>query len=258
MEFKNIETNINHHIFYITLHNPEQRNTLNTETLNEIKNSLYLAESDEKTRVVVFKSSNDKVFASGADINQLNQRGPFDSLISNMQEIYDEIEDCSKTTIAIVNGFALGGGCELALASDIRIATEHAKFGFPELNLGIIPGAGGTQRLAKMIGKGRAIDMILTGKIVNGEEAERIGLASYYVSLENLNEKFEELIDNISQKAPIAVSLVKSSIHQGFNLDRDSASKIEKLSQAITFASEDKNEGTKAFLEKREADFKNK
>src|SRR5699024_7523098 len=137
---------------------------------------------------------------AGADIKQLNEREPLGALVPGMQGIYNKLEDCYKVTIAAVHGFALGGGCELALACDIRIATDKAKFGLPELNLGIIPGAGGTQRLSRIVGKGRELDMILTGKIVDGEEAERIGLEAYLAEKDAIDDVINEVTKNISKK----------------------------------------------------------
>src|SRR5699024_4586338 len=148
---------------------PEARNALDADTLTELERAMEEAESNEEVKVIVIQGAGEKVFAAGADIKQLREREPLGALIRGMQGIYNKLEDSSKVTIAAVDGFALGGGCELALACDIRIATSQAKFGLPELNLGILPGAGGTQRLSRIIGKGRALDMILTGKIIAGE-----------------------------------------------------------------------------------------
>ncbi|MER1989554.1 MAG: enoyl-CoA hydratase-related protein, partial [Solibacillus isronensis] len=165
------------------------------------------------------------------------------------------IEESGKIVIAAVNGYALGGGCELALACDIRIASNTAKFGLPELNLGIIPGGGGTQRLSRIIGKGRALDMILTGAIINADRAEHIGLVSKVVPSELLLEETMDYTKSIVSKGPLALKLVKAVVHQGFDLNLEAALKLEKLTQAIVFESEDKLEGTTAFLEKRESHF---
>lgn len=243
--------------FYITFDRPEVRNKLDAATLDEISQALEVAENNETVRTIVFATSSEKVFASGADIKQLYERKSLGALQPGMQGVYSKIENCSKVTIAALQGFALGGGCELALACDIRVASEDVKIGLPELNLAIIPGAGGTQRLSRIIGKGRALDMILTGKIVDGIEAERIGLVTYCTKKSDLTDKINELTDKISKKGPIAVELAKNAIHKGFDIDMDTALWIEKLSQSIVFGTEDKNEGTAAFLEKRSANFKN-
>src|SRR5690625_3207780 len=174
--YQYVKVELDQDVFYLTLNRPEARNALDQTMLSEIGQALEEAEQNDDVKVVVIQGAGERVFAAGADIKQLNARKPLEALIPGMQGLYNKIEDSNKVTIAAVRGFALGGGCELALACDIRIATEHAKFGLPELNLGIIPGAGGTQRLSRIVGKGRALDMVLTGKIIDGEEAERIGL----------------------------------------------------------------------------------
>lgn len=245
-------------IMWLTLNRPETRNALDAQTLNEIDAAFLDAESDSSVRVIIVQGAGGKSFAAGADIRQLHEREALAALVPGMQGLYTKIENSSKVTIAAVNGFALGGGCELALACDIRIATKKAKFGLPELNLGIIPGAGGTQRLSRIVGKGRALDMILTGKIIDGEEAERIGLVTYFTDEEGLAEKAEAIASDVMKKGPVAVQLAKFAIHKGFDVDSDTAMWIEKLSQAVAFGTEDKKEGTLAFLEKRKAEFKNK
>jgi enoyl-CoA hydratase len=245
-------------IMWLTLNRPETRNALDVQTLNEIDWAFSDAVVDDTVRVIVVQGSGGKSFATGADIRQLYEREALAGLVPGMQGLYSKIENCSKVTIAAVNGFALGGGCELALACDIRISTNKAKFGLPELNLGIIPGAGGTQRLSRIIGKGRALDMILTGKIINGEEAERIGLVTYLTDEEGLTEKAKAIALTLMEKGPVASQLAKFAIHKGFDIDSNTAMWIEKLSQVVAFGTEDKKEGTLAFLEKRKAEFKNK
>lgn len=260
MEFnyEMISIKMDKNVFKITLNKPDTHNALDEKMLNEIEHAIYEAEKKEDIGVIIIQGSGNKSFAAGADIHKLNKKKSLHALTPGMQELYNKIENCNKVTIAIVQGFALGGGCELALSCDIRIATKNAKFGFPELNLGIIPSAGGTQRLSRMIGKGRALDMIITGKIINGEEAEKIGLVSYFVDEQELHETTNKLSKEIIKKGPIAMFLAKKSIHKGYDIDRDAAMWIEKLSQSVLFGTEDKNEGTQAFLEKRQANFKNK
>lgn len=259
MTYDNIKVDTKDRICWITLNRPESRNALDAKMIEEIDRAFTEADKDDAIRVIVFQGAGDKSFAAGADIKQLQHRTPLEALVPGLQGLYTKIENSSKATIAAVRGYALGGGCELALACDIRIATKRAKFGLPELNLGIIPGAGGTQRLARIIGKGRALDMILTGKIIDGEEAERIGLVSYFVPDEDrLLEKVEEIAGQILKKGPVAIMLAKMAVHKGYDLDEQSALWIEKLSQAVVFGTEDKYEGTSAFIEKREALFKNR
>lgn len=245
-------------IMWLTLNRPETRNALDAKTLLEIEAAFADAESDNEIRVIVVQGAGGKSFAAGADIQQLHDRQALEALIPGMQGLYSKIESCSKVTIAAVTGYALGGGCELALACDIRVATKKAKFGLPELNLGIIPGAGGTQRLSRIIGKGRALDMILTGKIIEGEQAEQIGLVSYLADEEELIETVKKVAADVMKKGPIAIKLVKLAVHKGYDADLETAMWIEKLSQAVVFNTEDKKEGTLAFLEKRNANFTNR
>lgn len=241
---------------YLIINLPEQRNALSKETLDEMRNALEWLKEDDETHCVIFTGQGDTSFAAGADIKQLENRRPMDVFsVGSMQDVYDYIEAYDKPTIAMVNGFALGGGCELAMACDIRIASATAKFGLPELNLGVIPGAGGTQRLARLIGKGKAIELILTGKIITAEEAERIGLISEYVSQDRLQEAVEETANCIITKGPLAVKLAKMVIHTGFDTDMKAGLLIEKLAQAALYSTEDKMEGTRAFLEKRTPEF---
>nr|WP_263327357.1 enoyl-CoA hydratase-related protein [Neobacillus sp. Marseille-Q6967] len=257
--YENIEINKKGRLAYIVINRPELRNALNKETLHEIVAALDQLNEDDTVGCVIFTGKGEKSFAAGADISQLRQKTALDVFKpGGMQEVYDRIEMYDKPTIAMVNGFALGGGCELALACDIRVASVNAKFGLPELNLSIIPGAGGTQRLARVVGKGKALDMILTGKIVDGEEAYRIGLVAEVVSPEELEAKTEEVAEKILSKGPLAVKLAKLAVQTGFETDQRTGLIIEKLAQAILFSTEDKNEGTAAFLEKRKPEFASK
>ena len=257
--YESVKVEIEQGIFWLTLNRPDVRNALDATMLADIDTAISEAEENDDVRVIVIQGAGEKSFAAGADIRQLNERKPLEAIAPGMQGIYNKIENCDKVTIAAVHGFALGGGCELALACDIRIATKKAKMGLPELNLGIVPAAGGTQRLARMVGKGRALDMILTGKIIDGEEAERIGLVTYYVPEdESLEEKISQVTKDILKKGPVALMLAKKAVHKGYDIDTDTALWIEKLSQTVAFGTEDKHEGTMAFLEKRSAEFKNK
>ncbi|BAQ09640.1 enoyl-CoA hydratase/isomerase [Bacillus sp. OxB-1] len=254
--YRNIIVEKKNKLAYLIINLPEQRNALSKETLDEMRNALEWLKEDDETHCVIFTGQGDTSFAAGADIKQLENRRPMDVFsVGSMQDVYDYIEAYDKPTVAMVNGFALGGGCELAMACDIRIASATAKFGLPELNLGVIPGAGGTQRLARLIGKGKAIELILTGKIITAEEAERIGLISEYVSQDRLQEAVEETANCIITKGPLAVKLAKMVIHTGFDTDMKAGLLIEKLGQAALYSTEDKMEGTRAFLEKRTPEF---
>ncbi|MBU8906089.1 enoyl-CoA hydratase/isomerase family protein [Desertibacillus haloalkaliphilus] len=259
MNYKNISLEITEKLAYITINRPDVRNALNKDTLDEIVSALDVVRTEDQVGCVIFTGAGEKSFAAGADIGQLPDKTMLDALkVEGMQQVYDLIESYEKPTIAMVNGFALGGGCELAMSCDIRLASTNAKFGLPELNLSIIPGAGGTQRLARIVGKGKAMEMILTGKIITAEEAKQFGLISEVTDPSELKAKTEEIAAQILSKGPLAVKLAKLSVNLGSETDIKTGLAIEKLSQAILFASEDKNEGTKAFLEKRKPNFSGK
>ncbi|WP_027415435.1 enoyl-CoA hydratase/isomerase family protein [Aneurinibacillus terranovensis] len=251
MNFENILVYKDGAIGVIKINRPEVRNALDARTLLEIEQALDQWERHEEVKVIVLTGEGDKSFAAGADIKQLREKTAVDALFPGLSGLCRKIENASKVTVAAINGYALGGGCEVALACDIRVATEEAKFGLPELNLSIIPGAGGTQRLARIIGKGRAMDMILTGEIISAKKAEEFGLVSKVVSREELWETVLEKTSKILAKGPLAIRLAKQVVHRGFDADMDTALILEKLAQSILFSSEDKQEGITAFLEKR-------
>ena len=258
MNFKNIVTEIEDGIGLITINRPELRNALDLDTLREMETALEGWLYDERVRVVIFTGSGDKSFAAGADIAKLHKRTMIEALLPNMTATYRKIEMYDKPTIAAINGFALGGGLELALACDIRIAAVNAKLGLPELNLAVLPGAGGTQRLSRIIGKGKALELILTGDIMTADKAEQLGLVSRTVTLEELIPAAKEYARKISAKGPLAARLAKAVIHRGADLDMESALYLEKLAQTILMGTEDKIEGTQAFLNKRSPEFKGK
>lgn len=255
MVYQNILLQYEGRIEIIRLNRPEVRNALDATTLSEISDAFERLEQDANVGVIVFTGAGEKSFAAGADIGQLRHKQAKDALVQGLSGLYQKIENCHKATIAAVNGYALGGGCELAMACDLRIAAAHAKFGLPELNLAIIPGAGGTQRLARIVGKGRALDMILTGELLTAEQAEAVGLVSKAVPMEELWATVKEKAEKILAKGPLAVRLAKTVMHRGFNADMETALMLEKLAQAVLFESEDKKEGTQAFLEKRKPVF---
>lgn len=242
----------------VKINRPEVRNALDNKTVSEIEDVINNFEENEAVKVIVITGEGERAFAAGADINELKVKKAQDALLPGLQGLCTKIENSNKVTIAAINGFAYGGGCELALACDIRIASENAKIALPELNLSIIPGGGGTQRLARIIGKGRAIDMILTGEPVTAQEAEQIGLVSQVVPLEELWVAVLDKANKILRKGPFALKMAKMVIHQGFDIDQKSALLLEKFAQAILFESEDKQEGVTAFLEKRNPMFNGK
>ncbi len=254
-EYETILTGVEGDVGTITINRPDVRNALNTQVVGDLRAALTEFRYDGSVGVVVFTGAGDRAFAAGADIGELREKTMLDALGSTMQQVYDEIEGYEKPTIAAVNGYALGGGCELAMACDIRIASENARFGLPEVTLSIIPGAGGTQRLARLVGKGKAIEMILTGRMIGAEEALRVGLVTQVVSPEKLPEAARETANDILSKGPLAVRLAKLAVHAGFETDQKTGLVIERLAQAVLFTSEDKREGTSAFVEKREPNF---
>lgn len=239
----------------IKINRPSVRNALNKETVEEMLHGFETLEKDKKIGVIVFTGTGDRSFAAGADINQVRNYQPLDAIASGMSSFYRKVENSPKATIAGVNGYALGGGCELAMSCDIRIASDNAKFGLPELNLAVIPGAGGTQRLTRLIGKSRAMNLILTGEIFTAHEAKEMGLVSEVVPQEVLWKAVEEKARKILSKGPLAVQLAKLAINNGAETDIQTGLLIEKLAQAVLYSSLDKEEGTSAFLEKRPASF---
>jgi enoyl-CoA hydratase/carnithine racemase len=243
-------------IVTLTINRPKLRNALSKETVDEIRQTLQKLADNTDIRVVIFTGAGEKSFAAGADIGQLRDRTIHDGLVGRMQTLCYEIEQFTLPTIAAINGFALGGGCELAMACDIRIASDNAKLGLPELNLSIIPGAGGTQRLARLVGKGKALELILTGKIIDAYKAEQIGLVSQVVPGNRLMKEAENMAKMIMSKGPLAVRLAKMSIHAGFETNIQTGLLIEKLAQTVLYTTEDKIEGATAFLEKRAPQFR--
>jgi enoyl-CoA hydratase len=258
LKYKNIILEENENIATITINRPEKRNALDRETWAEIENVFEYCENQDKVRVIIITGKGDKSFAAGADINALLERSAVETLKGKNQSILSKIESVSKPIIAAVNGYALGGGCELAMSADIRIASKNAKFGLPELNLGIIPGAGGTQRLARLVGYGRAKEMILTGRIIDAKVAKEYGLITEVCEFGNSINVAKEIAKKILKKGPLAVKLAKLSINIGTTSNPEAGMALELLSQSFLFGTEDHVEGLKAFLEKREADYKMK
>ena len=246
-------------IGYITIHRPEALNALNMTVLEELSAILEKIEEDETIRAVILTGEG-RSFVAGADIAQMSTLTVAEAREFSAfgQNVMNDIERIEKPFIAAVNGFALGGGCELAMACDIRIASSKAKFGQPEVGLGITPGFGGTQRLAKIVGKGMAKYLILTAETIGAEEALRIGLVEKVTEPEQLMSVCEEIANKIASKAPIAVAMSKTCINKGYHLDLYSGSALEAQAFGGCFGTEDQKEGMLAFLEKRHATFKNK
>ena len=242
-------------IALVTVNRPEVRNAINATVLRAITETLAeLAENDD-VQVLVFTGAGDKAFVAGADINELAVRTPKDGLKATMQGVYEKVEQFPKPTIAAVNGYAFGGGHELALACDIRVASTNAQFALPETGLGIMPAAGGTQRLAKLVGLGRATEIVLTGRRVKADEALDMGLVTEVVEPDELLDTARETAQAIMAKGPLAIQLAKTVIRHGFDVDHQTGILLERLAQSVLYSSAEKAEGTTAFLEKRTPDF---
>jgi enoyl-CoA hydratase len=243
----------------ITINRPEKLNALNIKTREEGAALIEELRSDDSVGVVVITGAGEKAFVAGADIAEFAGRTAMmqrDVMVS--RSLFNAIDSFPKPVIAMINGYCLGGGCELALACDIRIASENASFGQPEIKLGIIPGGGGTQRLTRLVGEGKAMEMILTGEIIDAGTAFAIGLVNHVVPLDQLEAKTLEIASRIAEKSPIAVSLAKEAVKIASRSNLDEGLRREVDLFALCFSSEDKDEGVSAFLEKRKPVFKGK
>ena len=258
MRYDNTRVTRDDGIATLTIDRPEVRNALNLDTVRECRAALDTLGADETLGVLIITGAGDASFVAGADVGDLNRRTVAEGLAAINSSLFAEIERFPRPTIAAVNGYALGGGCELALACDIRIAADASKFGQPELGLGIIPGAGGTQRLPRIVGLGRAKHLVLTGTIIDAAEALRIGLVSDVVPAAKLTERVTVLARRILRQGPLAARLAKLALNASARVDLDSGLLIETLAQGIAFGSDDKREGTSAFLEKRKPLFTGK
>lgn len=244
----------------ITLHRPKALNALNYELLQELNRLLENIAQDPTVKVVIITGSGEKAFVAGADIGEMQPLSAMEgrSWARNGQSIFEKIENLPQPVIAAIHGFALGGGCELAMACDIRIASEKAKFGQPEVTLGIIPGFGGTQRLARLVGTGRAKELIFTGDVIDAQEAYRIGLVNKVTTVEEVMNTAKAMAQKIMSRAEVAVNLAKTAVNKGTNMDLESSIAYEAEVFGLCFSTQDQKEGMKAFLEKRKADFTGK
>jgi len=244
----------------LTINRPQKMNALTNELMSELKQLLEEIEKDQKLRVLIVTGSGDKAFVAGADIKELVDR---DAMMGRRvscerQEVFSKLENLPVPSIAAVNGYALGGGLELALACSIRVCSEKAQFGAPEVKLGIIPGDGGTQRLPRLVGQGRAMEMVLTGDFIDAQEAFRIGLANNVVPPEELMEKTMELAQKIASRPPLAVKYAKEAVNRSQEGSGTAGFALESYLHALSCTTEDKKEGVTAFLEKRKGQFKGK
>lgn len=242
----------------ITINRPEVRNAIDSDTWLMLQDAFLELDSDSQINVIMVTGSGDKAFVAGADLNYLKTRSAVATFYTKAPAIVTKIERISKPTIAVINGFALGGGLELAMACDIRIASQKAKIGQTEINVGILPGAGGTQRLTRLVGVARAKELVFTGKIISAEEAEKIGLVNMVVKHESLLDTAWKLANKIASKSQLILGIAKQVICQGAETDLNTALMLEKMGQCFVFGTEDHMEGITAFLEKREPEFKNR
>ena len=254
-ENRNIRVDVAESIATLTIDRPAVKNALNLETVEECRRALDALALDAAVGVLIITGAGESAFVSGADINDVRARTTAEGLAGINSSLFAQVERFPRPTIAAIDGYALGGGCELALACDLRVASDTARFGQPELGLGIIPGAGGTQRLPRVVGLGWAKHLILTGDIIDARQALDIGLVTAIMPAGQLQVRARELAKRILRQGPLAARLAKVALNASTRVDLDSGLLIETLAQTICYASEDKQEGTAAFLEKRKARF---
>ena len=260
MAYENLLYEKKDRIAFITFNRPKVLNALNRKTIEEFQQVLFDAREDSSVRVLILTGSGEKAFVAGADINELAQQTPVDGKEFSLfgQGVFHLLETMGKPSICAINGFALGGGCELALSCTIRIASKSAKLGQPEVKLGIIPGYGGSQRIARLCGKGVAHELCLTGEMITAEEAQRIGLVNHIYEPAELLPAAEAMAKKIIEKAPLAVKYCMEAIERGVEIPQEESLFLEATLFGLCCATEDMREGTKAFLEKRPAAFKGK
>jgi enoyl-CoA hydratase len=259
MVYETILVKIEDGIATITLNRPEVLNALNNQVFNDLADAALNLGTDDSVRVVIITGGN-KVFAAGADIGQMATATAVDVSTGERPSLkaFNLIENMSKPVIAAISGYALGGGCELALVADVRIAADNAQLGLPEIKLGILPGGGGTQRLPRLIGSGRAKELIFSGDFISAQEAWRIGLVNKVVSADQLLEEAQKMAKRFAARGAIALNMAKSSINEGLRMDLEAGLQYEHKCFSLLFATEDQKEGMKAFLEKRPAKFQGK
>jgi enoyl-CoA hydratase len=258
MAYRNLEIAHRGAVHTIVVNRPDKLNALNRDTLNELTLAFAQAAQDDAVRVVVLTGAGEKAFVAGADIAEMNGYTPMQAQAFSRagQRLMSSIERLGKPVIARIQGFALGGGMELAMACHLRIASEKAKFGQPEINLGLIPGFGGTQRLLRLAGRGAALELCLTGAVINAQRAYELGLITRLVAPEALDEDVNTLADQLAVAAPLAAAGILDAVLQGGESAIDQGLEFETQGFALAFSTEDMREGTTAFLEKRKAEFK--
>ena len=258
MAYENLLIDVSERIATVTIHRPKALNALNPATVRELSAALEEMEKRNDVGVILLTGSGEKAFVAGADISEMRGFTAVQALefASFGQRVLGQIEQSAMPVIGVINGYALGGGCELAMACDILIAADTARFGQPEVNLGIIPGFGGTQRLPRLVGRNLAKELVLTGEMISAQRAYEIGLVNRVVPQTELMNTAREIAGKILSKGPLAVGAAKSAMNRGLDLDLQNACALEANAFAVTFTTEDGSEGMTAFLEKRKAEFK--
>jgi enoyl-CoA hydratase len=257
MNYQTIVTDLSEHIFIITINRPDKLNALNKTVIEELSEAISEIYNNAEIKAAIITGSGAKAFVAGADISEflsLDSKGGKALAQKGQENVFSKIENCSKPIVAAVNGFALGGGCELAMACHFRLASDNAKFGQPEVNLGLIPGYGGTQRLTQLIGKGKAMELTLTGNMIDANEALRLSLVNYVTTPENLLSETKKILQTIISKAPLAIAEAITLVnHAAYGKENGLQKEMEAFGKL--FDTEDAKEGAKAFLEKRKANF---
>jgi enoyl-CoA hydratase len=258
MTFDNLLLEHDGSVAILTINRPKVLNALNRQTLDELGGAVAALRADENVRVVIVTGAGDKAFVAGADIGELALVTPTSGrdVAARGQQVMNSIEQLGKPVIAAINGYALGGGCELAMACTVRIAAETAKLGQPEINLGLVPGYAGTQRLARLVGRGRALELLLTGDQISAQEAHRIGLVNRVVPAAALMTEARALATTLAAKAPVAVRYILDAVHTGLDMTLPDAQALEAALFGLVAGTDDMREGTTAFLQKRRPEFK--
>jgi len=260
MSFDNLLLERDGAVAVLTINRPQVLNALNAQTIDQLRRAVLELKHDAAVRAVILTGAGDKAFVAGADINELAVQRPVDGKEHALrgQHVFDLVENMGKPVIAAINGYALGGGCELAMACTLRVAADTARLGQPEVNLGIIPGYGGTQRLARLVGKGIALDLLLSGRHVTAAEALQVGLVNRVVPSAALMDETKKLASELAAKPPIAMRYIIEAVNRGVEVSFDKGEFLEATLFGLVASTEDSREGTAAFLEKRKADFKGK